>query len=362
MANPVTTFLACYDPGSPSLASLDAGSDYWQWHDQSLSSPFRQKVYYDVLAARRPSSASVFKGLVGGELVGGCCAIDDSWLCWYRFADGGADVNGRPGRMVIFAAFIRRADAKDLDTSIVLNDARMAACVKDAYNNLPPEPPAGGLQWVIACEEPGTPDSLGPKWHCPHTEVQLQGSNNELVRRVGKIVAQIGTSEFFDIFIDNDVAYIKAIPAALQQAQQDNSLYSAPTAIAGVAAKPFLAEQDAVAVRQQPRIVPHSSVGNSPTELLVRHWRFLAAVFFLGLVIGGIVGGGLAWSVARGRRSSGPIVVPGRAGSPSYQVHPPNLIHALPQLQPHPGPGKANVHKPAGTPPAVDVQRKPPDG
>lgn len=93
-------YIAVYDP-----AHALVGGEYWMYQAASLSRRLLDTFYYDIAATHLPDDPN---RLSADDLHGGYTGLNDQWVCWYRFINGGRDQAGRPGRFLILAAFADR--------------------------------------------------------------------------------------------------------------------------------------------------------------------------------------------------------------------------------------------------------------
>ncbi|MBN2579386.1 MAG: hypothetical protein JXB10_10375 [Pirellulales bacterium] len=108
----VRIFTAFYDP---SQSSKDGS--FWSWHSPDLDRNLLVRFYYDVAAAGIPEDPNQ---LTHQTVIGGIAQVTPSWACVWRFGNGGRDVHGRPGRFVLFAAFVAREETDGVDISSLL--------------------------------------------------------------------------------------------------------------------------------------------------------------------------------------------------------------------------------------------------
>ncbi|HMO83411.1 MAG TPA: hypothetical protein PKC18_00675 [Lacipirellulaceae bacterium] len=124
---------ALYDPG----AAARNGS-HWTWHSSSLPMSLLDRVFYEA-NEQRPEAPSA---LTTENVWGGVARIDDAYVAVYRFADGGRDRLGRPGRWVLVVAFVRISDAIGKDLLPLLNLPEFERIVRGAPHECPVVAPA----------------------------------------------------------------------------------------------------------------------------------------------------------------------------------------------------------------------------
>jgi hypothetical protein len=124
----VHQFLAAYDPAHPS-----PNGNYWVWHHPVLPAKALESYYYDVAVPCLPENPN---DLGATDMCGGCAALDEVWCAWFRFFNGGRDLQGRPGRFVILCAFVRREDMVGWDCSGILESEQF----QNMARSIPPCP------------------------------------------------------------------------------------------------------------------------------------------------------------------------------------------------------------------------------
>lgn len=103
---------ALFDPSQPS-----PDGSFWSWHAPGLDRRLLDQLYYDVAAKGIPADPS---RLTDQALIGGIVQLTPQWICVWRFANGGRDTHGRPGRFVMFTAFVKRNEADGVDLTPLL--------------------------------------------------------------------------------------------------------------------------------------------------------------------------------------------------------------------------------------------------
>ena len=133
-------YLAAFDQ-----AHLSADRTYWTWHHPDLSMHVLDNFLYDCATKHWPDEAAPIAAI---RIRGGFASVDRNWFCWYRFLEGGRDKVGRPGRVVLLAAFVRALDHRDLDWSGVLESPQFNEVAVQVATKCPvPVPDSMELTW-----------------------------------------------------------------------------------------------------------------------------------------------------------------------------------------------------------------------
>lgn len=130
----VRVLFAIYDP-----ARRSADGSLWSWRAPDLSVAFLESFYYDKAYLSWPQDVHQ---LGSGDVWGGAARHDREWIGLYRYFNGGRDPRGRPGRVVLAAAFIQLRDAVNVDLSPLLKCKTFQWVAEHAATRCPlPMPP-----------------------------------------------------------------------------------------------------------------------------------------------------------------------------------------------------------------------------
>ena len=289
------------------------------------------KFYYDVAAKHVPQGSDL-DNLKEGKPYVGCAAVDTEWLCWYRFAYGDHDVQHRPGRVVLFAAFCRRSDAKNIDGSRVLESQVIMECVRTAPSQRPPDRPTS-LELVCQCGGvKSPPEELGRL----EERGRLTIGGDRVREKVGEIVASLERNRTFDFFCHPETADLR-----LERVDAAANLYAPLEPLAreypasppkpdepewrrGQARK-ISTEQSEITAREGASTPARAAAGTAQEEPWARDSQFSARVFFsgvlLGLLLGLIVAGIAVWCLVGQHRSGVSRGVAPPTGRPRYHVY-----------------------------------------
>ena len=197
-------YLACYDAGADAVAG-----SFWTWHHPEIGADALDKSYYEVASKNLPlpSTNSFHILATPNGLWGGCAGISPEWACWYRFADGGTDVRGRPGRSVLFAAFFRPDDGRGNDTSGVLcsdffqENGRLARLRR-------PVPCPTRLELSI----PLGPAHRDPsQWERLRRESRMEFNEPNAITAAGNLIANIPPGTCFDCRVQREAGSESAV-------------------------------------------------------------------------------------------------------------------------------------------------------
>lgn len=130
---PMKVLLAAFDQAHPGPAG-----NYWAWAHPDLPAAMRDEFYFTVAAKHFDSLPQT---IPLDSLIGGGAALTADWCCWYRFIDGGYDMQGRPGRVVVLCGFADRQASASADLSGLLRSPIFTNLASVAHNQCPLEAP-----------------------------------------------------------------------------------------------------------------------------------------------------------------------------------------------------------------------------
>lgn len=132
--------LAVFDP-----AHRSPDGSYWTWRHPELPPDVLDAFYYGSAAKHFPVGT---EPISADGLQCGCASVGDEWICWYRFASGGRDRAGRPGRWVVLAAFLHRRDYYGEDWSWIFDSPPFEHLASQASTHCPlPAPASLEVPW-----------------------------------------------------------------------------------------------------------------------------------------------------------------------------------------------------------------------
>jgi hypothetical protein len=184
-------YLACYDPGGDAT-----DGSFWAWQHPALKADMLDEFYYGFASKHLPlpsTQSARFLTLPNG-LCGGCAGISHQWSCWYRFVDGGSDVRGRPGRIVLLAAFFNPLDGQGRNTSGVLRNAIIQGYAQQAPSMCPIPPPAS--MELLFSEVVASVDRVQREKLEGESVVNFDGTN--AMNAGGDLIANIPPGNSFD--------------------------------------------------------------------------------------------------------------------------------------------------------------------
>ncbi len=125
--------IALYDP-----SHLTRERTYWTWRSPKLDIKLLNQLYYEVAASTRPEDPNQ---LSPKTMLGGFASIGGDFVFVYRFADGGYDSFGRPGRFVMIVAGLSLNPAGSSDLGQIVSGPTFAKLVADAKLSCPVSQP-----------------------------------------------------------------------------------------------------------------------------------------------------------------------------------------------------------------------------
>lgn len=145
-------YLAAFDQ-----AHKGPSGNYWAWRHPQIPQFVLDEFYYKVGTHHLQK---VHDDVSNGPDVGGGAALDQDWLCWYRFLAGGDDTGGRPGRVVILCGFTGRSHETTGHVSSLLTSDLFELLSREARHQSPLQPPSSLEIEVVAVRDHGAVDGL----------------------------------------------------------------------------------------------------------------------------------------------------------------------------------------------------------
>ncbi|MGC9258640.1 MAG: hypothetical protein ACP5I8_00985 [Phycisphaerae bacterium] len=227
-------YLACYDAGADAVAG-----SFWTWHHPDIQTDALDRLYYDFASKHLPlpsSGLARFLTLPNG-LCGGCAGVSPRWSCWYRFVDGGTDIRGRPGRIVLLAAFFNPSETRGENTADVLRHQVLQDCARQAKSSCPILPPRS-LELLIS----GVPAGLDPvQWEKLNRELSMDLNCKNAIFAGGNLIANIPPQMSFDCTVqsgpDGESMRVQLLPSRQSIAEESGMSWG---------------ERDATSLEQEP--------------------------------------------------------------------------------------------------------------
>ncbi len=194
-------YLACYDAGAHPV-----DGSFWTWHHTDLKNNLLDQFYYNVASKHLPLPSTESAHFITSpkSLCGGCAGISGEWACWYRFADGGNDVHGRPGRIVLLAAFFKKNDGAQNNTSGILRHRLFQEYVRQAKSSCPMPRPAS-LELLIPSVHSEVDSAVDPEnWKLLREQSRLDINGENAIIKIGNIIANIPPGTNFDCTVQSD--------------------------------------------------------------------------------------------------------------------------------------------------------------
>ena len=160
---PAVAKFAVYDSSVRS-----ASGSHWQWRHRDLQTLLLDLLYYNVISPQTEGMAADAPDAV-------FASIDDEWCCWYRIYNAGRDSFGRPGRFLIAASLLRRADIVGTDSIVVLALEFFRAVALAAEQSTPMAAPASLEASMDANIEPS--GSAEADSYFGEASIQLRGQD-----------------------------------------------------------------------------------------------------------------------------------------------------------------------------------------
>lgn len=154
------------------------------------------------------------------DVYGGGVSLGDKWCCWYRFFNGGFDLQNRAGRVVILCAFINRKETFGMDASGVLSSEYFTEFGQNVASRCPlPLPNQLTLE-----SQPINASSFGQKLSNALAGQELIWKEAEFLSEAGNVACQMPLNIAWVCKLDGDALSFKMVPPQMTPSTTPHSL------------------------------------------------------------------------------------------------------------------------------------------